>query len=317
MQTITDSDFIDFVGKQESQFIVRPSELLQAVKDRLAGNVAVSGDRLPWRKTEGLVALRSGEVSLWAGINGHGKTLILGQVCAWALPSRWLIASMEMPPAATMERMMRQMIGARNPSDYLVDDYMTYTDDKLWIYDQTDSVKPERILGMCWYAASHLKVAHVIIDSLVKCGIKNDDYNLQKDFVDRLCWLAKTTGLHVHLVHHIRKGDKEGNIPDKFDIRGAGELTDLVDNVFIVHRNKKKEDLIAKGEDVDAHVPDCVLKVAKQRHGEAEPAFNLWLHKDSMQFVPSPDDRPMFYPRKEASAEDEAMAERIAIQEAG
>ena len=302
MQTITDNDFIDFVGKQESQFIIRPSELAQAVKDRLAGKVSVKGDLLPWRKTEGLVALRMGEVSLWAGINGHGKTLLLSQVCAWAMHSGWVIASMEMPPVATMERMVRQMIGARNPSDHVVDDLLAYTDDKLWIYDQTDSVRPERILGMCYYAAVKLGARHVVIDSLVKCGIKNDDYNGQKDFVDRLCWLAKTTGLHIHLVHHIRKGDKEGNIPDKFDIRGAGELTDLVDNVFIVHRNKRKEDLIAKGEEVDPNVPDCVLKIAKQRHGEAEPVFNLWLHKDSMQFVPSPDNRPMFYHRQSEAA---------------
>ena len=302
MKTIGDDiDFLAFIGKQESQFIAKASEFGEGVLSRFRGDDSISGDLLPWSKSHQLVALRPGEVSVWAGVNGHGKSQLLGQVCAWNLAnSKWLMASMEMKPAATMYRMIRQMAGMKTPSDQYVNRLLKWTDEKLWIYDQLDTVKAERILGMVHYAAQVLKVNHIIIDSLMKCGIGTDDYNAQKAFVDRLCWAAKTENIHIHLVHHIRKGEKESTIPDKFDIRGAAEITDLVDNVFIVHRNKSKEAkrVTAKFADQifdESSEPDCTLKIAKQRHGEWEGAFNLWFHPDSYQYVPKPENRPMTF----------------------
>jgi len=192
-------------------------------------------------KTHKLIGLRKGEVSLWAGINGHGKSQLLGQVCAWGLNnSKWLIASMEMLPEATMARMSQQAAGC-NPSDQYLMNVLNWTDNRLWIYDQTDTVKLDRILAIVHYAAKKLGINHIVIDSLIKCGINRDAYDKQAEFVDKLCWTAKNNLCHIHLVHHMRKGEKEESIPGKFDIRGASEITDLVDNVFIVHRNKRKE----------------------------------------------------------------------------
>lgn len=294
-----DVDYIKFLGRQESQSISKPSDFMDEILARLNGDISTAGEKLPWNKTHGKVALRPGEVSIWAGINGHGKSALLGQVCAWNLHTPWLIASMEMKPSATMARMVRQMSGTREPADWYAKDLTEYTDNRLWIYDQVDTVPAERILGLCYYASQELGVKHVVIDSLMKCGIANDDYNGQKSFIDSLCWCAKTKMIHIHVVHHMRKGERESQMPDKFDIRGASEITDLVDNVFLIHRNKAKEAKIERGEESDELLmqPDCSLRVAKQRHGEWEGGIALWLHKDSMQFVPSPENRPMFYPR--------------------
>lgn len=296
MQLLTDLELLEFDGKQESQYFVKPSELFQKVKDRFSHDGSVKGDLLPWSKTHRLVGLRPGEVSLWAGINGHGKSQLLGQVCAWSLNQRkWLIASMEMLPEATMERMSKQAAGCI-PSDNFLRTFLSWTDNRLWIYDQTDTVKTERILAMVYYAAKKLEINHIVIDSLIKCGIKKDDLEGQAAFVDRLCWAGKTTGCHIHLVHHVRKGDRESNIPDKFDIRGAGEITDLVDNVFIVHRNKSKEEKIRLNKITEPDEQDCTLVVAKQRHGEWEGMFKLWFHEESKQYIPSNDVRAMkFY----------------------
>ena len=93
----------------------------------------------------------------------------------------------------------------------------------------------------------------------------------------------------------MRKGDKEQNVPDKFDIRGAGEITDLVDNVFIIHRNKAKEEKTRTNQMVNPEDPDCMLVVAKQRHGEWEGMFKLWFHPPSKQYIPNPDNRIMSY----------------------
>jgi len=298
MKTLTDDvDFLKFIGTQESQFIAKPSEFTDEVLKRFSGDEEVMGDLLPWSKTHNCVRLRPGEFSVWAGINGHGKSQLLGQVCAWNMQhKKWLIASLEMKPAATMHRMTRQVAGTDRPTDDYTRNFLGWTDDKLWIYDQLDTVKRDRILGMIHYAAQELGVNHIVIDSLMKCGIPKDDTEGQAAFVDRLCWAAKSENIHIHLVHHVRKGETENKIPDKFDIRGAAEVTDLADNVFIVHRNKAKEAKLSKHEEVGQDEPDCILAVAKQRHGEWEGRFKLWFNREAMQYTPNSENRPIpFY----------------------
>ena len=299
MKLITDEDLLDFTGKQESQFVISPSELKEKVRERLKG-IQIQGDPLPWSKTHNLVRLRPGEVSVWAGINGHGKSQILNHVCAWNLKkTKWLIASMEMLPEATMARMARQVAGCKEPADEFTDKFLDWTDNRLYIYDQTDTVKADRLLGLIRYAVIKLGVQHIVIDSLMKCGIRRDDYDLQAQFVDKLCWIAKSLMCHIHLVHHIRKSENESRIPNKFDIRGAGEVTDLVDNVFICWRNKPKEAKKRSQKEYDKNEPDCYLINDKQRHGESESMFKLWFHPESMQYTPDQDNRPMPFRRDE------------------
>lgn len=280
MKKIIDDDLLQFMGEQESQYLINPSTLTPEVQDRIARTDTTRGDLLPWSKTHGTIGLRPGEVSVWAGINGHGKSNIIGQVCAWGLDKHWLIASMEMAPAATMERMVKQIAGNSRPGNDYIDSLLRWTDDRLWIYDQTDTIAAERILALVRYAVTK-NINHVVIDSLMKCGIRKDDLEGQTRFVDKLCWIAKTYKIHVHLVHHMRKGENEYKIPDKFDIRGASEIADLVDNVFIVHRNKKKEN---KPEEF-LDEPDCWLRLAKQRHFSWEGIYGLWYHKESGQYT--------------------------------
>jgi twinkle protein len=295
MQLLEDRELLKFTGMQESQYFIKPDEVTEKVKDRIDGVGFAKGDLLPWQKTHAKVALRPGEISLWAGISGHGKSQLLGQVCAWNLKyKKWLIASMEMLPAATLARMAQQCAGCKPSHNYL-DILLKWMDNRLWLYDQTNTVKTERILAMIYYAATELEIDHIIIDSMMKCGIKHDDFDGQAFFVDKLCWAAKTTGCHIHLVHHMRKGDKESNIPDKFDIRGASQISDLVDNIFIVHRNKAKEVKLRSGGTVDKDQQDCSLIVTKQRHGEYEGLFKLWFLPESKQYVPNPDNRVMAY----------------------
>ena len=107
-----------------------------------------------------------------------------------------------------------------------------------------------------------------------------------RDFRRWTLWVVATN--RARLVCHIRKGEKESRTPDKFDIKGAGEITDLVDNVFIVHRNKDKERKIEAKQTVDELVPDAVILVEKQRHGGWEGTISLYFHKSSQQFMSGP-----------------------------
>jgi twinkle protein len=123
-----------------------------------------------------------------------------------------------------------------------------------------------------------LGLDHLVIDSLMKCGIGVEDLTGQKDFVDGLCAIARDTGLHIHLVVHMRKGENEKTAPGKFDVKGAGEITDLVDNLVIVWKNGRKTD------DPTSTDPDAYVRVAKQRHHSWEGSFAFWFDKGSQQF---------------------------------
>ena len=146
---------------------------------------------------------------------------------------------------------------------------------------------------MCRYCAVELGIQHIFIDSLMKCVAAEDDYNQQKYFVDELTSLARDHNVHIHLIHHLRKAGSIEQMPSKADIKGSGAITDQVDNVFLVYRNKKKEHDIQSGKDVDQNVFDAMLMCEKQRNGEAEDWYSLWYHKDSQQFLDRAGSIPM------------------------
>jgi len=249
------------------------------------------GDKMSWGKTQNDIRLRPAELSIWTGISGHGKTGFLNQIIGSLLQNRVVvIASLEMRPRETIFNMIRQSAGCY-PSRQYVKAWIDTHQSNLWIYDQTNQVAPERILAMANYASRVLKADHIVIDSLMKCGLKEDDYNAQKVIVDRLSWIAKTHGAHIHLVAHSRKIENEYKMPAKFDIAGSSSITNLADNVFVVFRNKRREEEIAKKaigqkfKEAEIHHHSTRLKVCKNRHGGVEPMYGFYFHEESRQFT--------------------------------
>ncbi len=280
---------------------VRPaSEWCDGVIARLQGDKRITGAKLPWFRTHDKIRFRSGEVSIWSGVNGHGKSLIQSHASLgfMAQGEKVCIASMEMLPVATMYRMTRQSSGGVFPTEESVRDFHGWTDGRLWLYDQQGSVSTDRILALGRYVSQEIGIKHFVVDSLMKCGIGTDDYNRQKDFVDALTAMAKDTGLHIHLVAHSKKGQTEYSQPGKFDVKGASEITDQADNVLTVWRNKAKEE----NHNEHGNEPDALLTVSKQRHGEWEGKIALWFNKASMTYLESENDYPKHY---------EALAEGV------
>lgn len=288
------NEILPLIGEQESQEIVSADGFSAAVEAIAANGNEQQGDFLPWENMQDLFRMRPSELTIWAGINGHGKSLALGQVILWALKQHSaVIASLEMKPEQTLYRMACQYSGCRPDPKFAAAAIQKMAEKKLWIYDQLDTVSWERILGMVHYAAHELGVLHVVIDSLAKCGISEDDYKGQKQFVDRLQWAAKRWGVHIHLVCHMRKPQSEHTEIGKMDIKGTGAITDLADNVIVISRNKKKEK-IAKQQAAGAVISvndakvleqrDCYISVEKNRHGSEEGAVGLYFDPRSMQY---------------------------------
>lgn len=286
-----DIDFDRYMDEtDEHAKIRRASAYLDDLDAYFESEGRLFGDVLPWNKTSDDIRLRAGELSIWAGVNGHGKSLLLGNVVLGLMRQkrRCLIASFEMRPQVTLARMCRQASQGAAPTAEFRRHFAAWSDGRLWIYDHQGTVRPDRMLAVCRYAASELEIEHIVIDSLMKCVRGEDDYNGQKDFIDSLTAIGRDTGMHIHLVHHMKKGKDENDIGGKFDLKGSGAITDQADNVFVVWRNKRKQFDEQQGKEVDADIPDSLLVCEKQRNGEWEGKVALWFHKPSMQYVERP-----------------------------
>lgn len=285
----------------ESAHVIPASSYADQIIDRFYNPQTNHGARLPWGKHEFTIQFRPGEVSLWLGMNGHGKSMALGQLMTsfMAQGEKALILSFEMKPVATLARMCRQAAQCAEPSMKYIKEFSEWTDGKLWMYDQQGTVKTSRVIAVCRYFATELKGTHIVIDSLMKCGIAEDDYNGQKAFVDELTSIARDHRVHIHLVHHSRKLANEDSPPGKMDAKGTGAITDLVDNCVTIWRNKKKEAQAAQGKESPTD-PDALMIVDKQRHGEWDGRIALWFHKQSQQYLCSPSARTIDLQRVEA-----------------
>jgi twinkle protein len=202
-------------------------------------------------------------------------------------------------PVKTLTRMTRQAVGVSSPTDMAVGQFIDWLKRQLWLYDEHGRADPRRILAVIRYAAMEVKVQHFFLDSLMMVCKGEEDYDGQKDFVTELCAVAKDTGCHVHLIHHTRKLRDESEVPGKFDAKGSGSITDQVDNVFTVWRNKKKEAERQLGQ-VDEGKPDALLVCDKQRHGEWEGRIALWFDPASLTY--RGDQPPAFTKRYDLTA---------------
>jgi replicative DNA helicase len=219
-----DIDFSVYENRDEWHKVRPASSWLDEMLERMAHPEEHLGDALPWSKIDGY-RMRKSEVTVWAGVNGHGKSMVLSHVMlhAMSIGKKVVICSMEMTPVKTMERMVRQASCGGNPSPRYVREFNGWT------------------------------------------GI------------------AMETGVHIHLVAHARKGEKETDRLDKFDIKGTSEITDQVDNVILIQRNKRKE---ADRDGKLADEPDAYLTIAKQRHGDWEGTAGLWYDHPSQSYLP-------------------------------
>lgn len=249
------------------------------------------------------ISFRPGEVTVWAGYNGHRKSMLTGQVMLdlCAQDERSLSVSLEMPPRRTLGRMARQAIATNEPSRARWEQFMRWSDNRLWLFDHVGRLTPKLCLAVCRYFATELQGRHVFIDSLMRVCQSEESLDEQKQLVGDLCDLAKETDLHIHLVAHCKKpGSQEGETkpPTKYDIRGSSSISDQAHNVVLVWANKAKQAESEKREP-DAKVmgqPDAIVVIDKQRNGGTEGKFGLSFDARTLRFVDSAEETVEPYP---------------------
>lgn len=271
----------DFIGKLKSMFYpasgVEHDPVLRLDKD------------LDWFE------FRAGELTVWTGYNGHGKSLLLSQVMLglMAQGERVVVFSGEMTPERQLKRMVKQASGLDRPTIAYIDEIGAWLDEKLWLYNVVGSATIDRLLQVFLYASKRYGARHFVIDSLMMTDVPEDGpgaMTAQKEAMRKMCDFARRNGCHIHLVAHPRKGRDETGAPGKLDVAGSSKITDGADNVFTVWSALRDESQ-AMTDDSDAK-----LELKKQRNGDIQHfTLPLWFCKASQQFATNSRRRAVSY----------------------
>lgn len=269
--------FSDFLGRVKSMLYPAPGEPESGYV------LEIGAKRYDWMR------FRPGEVSVWTGINGHGKSLFIAQqgVQQCGQGARWCVYSGEMLPAIQLARMCKIGSALAKPSIAYLDAMGEWFADRMWVISQVGQVELQKLLEIFAYANRRYGCDVFVIDSLMMLADVPEDGNgsltAQARAIRLTSDFAKRHNVHVHLVAHPKKANDEKEIPGKMSVGGSGKLTDLADNVLAVWSAK----LDPASEGYDETQPDGFIRLAKQRNGDVQDrAIPVWSHAESRQYCP-------------------------------
>lgn len=228
---------------------------------------------------------RMGEVTVWTGSNGSGKTNYLLQemksIADKGIPV--LVGSFEMKPI-TIVRWILMMLGVDfndvNKAKNVLQKYADY----MYIINKVGSIKADDLYDIIINASQVYGIKHVVIDSLMRVMFKTTDkYQEERDFVVKLSTIAKEEQMHIHLVAHPRKAETDSDEPEKVDVSGSADITNNADNVIVMYRvtdemSKKQRSKLPK-------ICDNVLIVRKNREHGVLGRVPLLFDKDKKRFL--------------------------------
>mgnify|MGYP003632567765 CR=1 FL=1 len=288
--------------------LCRASDFREAVADAFNPNSASqSGYSVPWGGFDNL-KFRPHELSLWTGASGAGKSQLLSHALVdfMGQGAKCCLASLEMTPAQTLKRMVKQAGNIDQPTDHFLDTVIDWFDDKLWLYNHQGMTTVDKLIEGFEYARKRFGVDTFVIDSLMRLsGIGVDDYKAQAAAIFKLTDWAVSRPVHLHLVAHARKGQDGGAVPDIESVKGTSEIAANAFLILGVWRNRKLEDDLAQAilsggqEEIDRlnSIPAVEVSVAKDRNGLGEGKRSLFFHRrtfryysgrvDGREYVPS------------------------------
>ena len=224
--------------------------------------------------------LRMGELSIFTGPTGSGKTTFLSQLsldyCVKNIPTLW--GSFEIPPSRLLKKMMTQY----NAKPILAEEFDQVANDfskvPMHILDFFGSTYINELLPELDYSVQELGVRHIVIDNMQfmlsgQAG-RIDKYQLQDDVLSAFRHFATSRQVHVTLVMHPRKEATDDVKLGMSSIYGSVKATQEADNVFILQRlNGDLRSLQVKKNRFDGHVGTVALmfdRVSEQLYETAE-----------------------------------------------
>lgn len=200
----------------------------------------------------------AGELSVWTGKRGIGKSTLLSQLLLEAINQGHCVCaySGELPKEQFREWTYLQAAGPEHIS--YVEDPATgkrlatanpmadkriseWLNERFWLFDLEHNTRhdPETILKQFEYAKMRYNCDVFLVDNIMSVdfdGYSDRDFNrIQSKFTSMLVTFSKRRGVHTHLVVHPRKSTSDNNAKiTSDDVSGSGDITNRADNVFFL-----------------------------------------------------------------------------------
>lgn len=259
------------------------------------------------QKMHGL--LKSG-ISLWSGLRASAKSTILSQIALHAVNdghtvlfysgeftdkrlARWLL----------QQAAGRQYVVKREKDDsifWIVPEGVKYDiakwiNKRLYVYNNSYGSNFDLLMNQIQEQAEKIRPDLIVLDNLMTVDtalVDQNEYRAQTILMKKLADIAKQYNVHVALVAHPRKTI---NFLRLMDVSGSGNISNLVDSAFIVHRvnhdfKKGYMDEFCqpktKEEDVILFNGTNVIEIAKDREEGIQDEFiPLWYERESRRML--------------------------------
>lgn len=200
----------------------------------------------------------AGELSVWTGKRGMGKSTMLSQLLLNAIDQGHKVCaySGELDKAQFREWAYLQaagpdhigyrddpLTGKRLPTvdpmaDKLISEWLR---ERFFLFDleRNTSHDPEAILNQFAYAKMRYRADVFLVDNIMSVDFdykRDSDFNrVQSQFTQTLAAFSKRQHVHTHLVVHPRKSSSgEAGKVSADDVHGSGDITNRADNVFFL-----------------------------------------------------------------------------------
>ena len=231
-----------------------------------------------------IIGLFAGELTILSGLNASGKTSLLDCIALNSIQMGYKTAiwSGEMQDwrfqgwidqMAAGKSFVKKKAGYENlyyaPSN-ICEKIHKWAEGKLFLYNNSYGSKWEQLFSDVKEFVESEGVQLVIIDNLAALNIDGYDgkeYSKQTKFIIDLKEYAKAKNIHIILVAHPRK---ENFFLRKESISGTADLTNIADNVFLIHRvgrdfEKRASEFFGETKVREYMGFSAVLEVAKNR----------------------------------------------------
>ena len=240
-------------------------------------------------------------VSVISGLRASGKSTWIGQIILTAVQDRHTVVvySGELDNHKYINWLMRQAAGKtnivqsqtfRNSYDVpqeIKQQIAEWSSSYFWLYNNKYGNRFDKLEAFLRQQIISTKADICIIDNLMALDISalnsHDKYDAQTNFVWALKNLAEQTNTHIIFVAHPRKANGFLRLSD---ISGSGNIGNIVDNAFIIHRwNKDFENGYKEyfKTDPEKDIGKCtnVIEIAKDREGGQQDVFIPLYYEES------------------------------------
>ena len=287
---------------------------VDAISSEPEGNYLATGYESIDQQINGL---RKGCVSVLSGLRGAAKSTWLSQLMLNMVDKGQTVVcySGELSSKNFFDWMILQAAGKKNigksdkfgrvfavKNDEIDFKIREWLGDKFWLFNNEYGNRFSMLAELLQKQANKVHADMIVLDNLMAVDLdykKDDKYDAQTQFVWALKNIARQCNVHVIFVAHPRKASGFLRLDD---ISGTGNIGNIVDNAFIIHRTnvdfwkaaekfygKDLYKIIPRQDDVQPF--GNVIEICKNRENGIQDFFvPLWYESNTKRLNPKPDD---------------------------